>query len=137
MIEHEAAPRPRDWRAYADEPSPGFDLRVVESGGMVLGRVAGPLDVEHAPEFLARLQALCDTRRRLVVDLRRADYVDSAGVRALLKVQELLEPSGGELRLVVLPGSRVERTLRLLQLLQRFRVYESASAAWGNRSRAA
>jgi anti-anti-sigma regulatory factor len=55
-----------------------------------------------------------------LVDLRRAPWVDSAGVRALLQLQEELRAGDGELRLLLQPGSRVERTLSLLRLTPLF-----------------
>lgn len=79
-----------------------------------------PLDLEHSGAFLDRARALCRTCHCLVVNLDAAEFVDSAGVRALLALAGELETAGKELRLVVRPGSRVERTLSLLRLLERF-----------------
>ena len=107
-----------------------FELRLAETGKQVLVRVDGPLDVEHSPEFLRKLQPLCGSARRVVADLRRADYIDSAGVRALLKLQGQLRPNQGELVLVVDPGSRAMRTLKLLRLDNQFRMFDRASDAW-------
>jgi anti-anti-sigma factor len=117
------------WEPTETAPS-AFELRVVEAGRMALARVEGPLDVEHATRLLNRLQPLCRTARRLVIDLRRADYIDSSGVRALMLLHSELEGQGGELRLVVRPESRVERTLSLLRLHERFAFYTGAQEAW-------
>lgn len=110
-------------------PPPPFELKVAESGRQVLARVEGPLDVEHSPELLARLERVGGARR-VVVDLRGADYVDSAGVRALLRLQGELRAAQSELVLVMDPGSRAMRTLKLLRLDGQFRIFDRASEAW-------
>lgn len=118
--------------------TPGtFALKVAESGRMALARVEGPLNTEHCPGFLQRVQPLCHGLRRIVLDLRRTEYVDSCGVRALLKLQEELAAANGELRLVLLPGSTIERTLSLLRLTGQFKTYCNASEAWIRRPDAA
>jgi len=113
--------------------APRHALRIVEAGRMVLVDVQGPLDVEHTPRFEQQVRRFCRPGRKLVVDLRRAEFVDSAGVRTLLSLHQELQASGGELRLVVAAESRVERTLTLLQLQEHFRIYHNASEAWTQR----
>ena len=112
-------------------------LRINESGRSVLVRVDGPLDLEHSAPFLSRLDPLCASGRRVVVDLLHADYVDSSGVRAILQLQTLLSNVRGELRLVIRPGSRVERVFALLRLLDQLEVYPTVSEAWEGRTRVA
>jgi anti-anti-sigma factor len=97
---------------------------------MALARLEGPLDSATTAEVAQRLGRLVAPSRRLVLDLRLADYLDSTGVRALLALQGDLQAADGELRLVVHPASRVERTLTLLQLQDRFPIFTSASEAW-------
>ena len=105
-------------------------FKINESGRSVLVRVAGPLDLEHSPELLDRLSPLCTSGRRVVLDLLQADYVDSSGVRTVLQLQSLLGTVRGELRLVIQPGSRVERVFTLLRLMDQLEVYRTVSAAW-------
>lgn len=114
-------------------PTP-FNLRVVESGKLVLARIDGPLDYAHAEEVRERLEPFCRTARRVVIDLRRAEYLDSTGVRTLLQLQEAVEAQEAELRLVLSSGSRVYRTLALLHLEGRFAIYDSVSDAWIRRA---
>lgn len=117
-------------RSLSEGPSTPFELALVESGRMVLARVEGPLDMVNTPGFLGRLQPLARAAHRLVLDLRRAQYVDSDGMRALLLLHREFEANQAELRLVVTPGSRVERVMQLLRLREHFHVYENASDAW-------
>ena len=111
-----------------------FDLRVVESGKLVLARLDGPLDYAHAEEVRGRLEPFCHKARRVVIDLRRAQYLDSTGVRTLLQLQQAAEAHEAELRLVVCSGSHVYRTLSLLHLEERFAIYDSVSDAWIRRA---
>lgn len=106
------------------------DLRVVEAGRMILARLSGPLDAEHSQRLMERLRPLCAPSRKLVLDLRWTNFVDSAGVRALLELQDQLHAAHGELRLVVQPRSSVARTFKLLQLHTYFSMFPSASEAW-------
>jgi anti-sigma B factor antagonist len=115
----------------ATELAPAFELHLRQAGRTVLARVNGPLDLHHSPQFLNRMDPFQSGYRRVVVDLRDAEYVDSAGVRALLLLHRNLASSRSELRLVVKPGSRVERVLRLLKLDSYFHLYQCAVDAWG------
>src|SRR3954462_12936940 len=56
---------------------PSFDIKIAESGRMLLARVSGALDAGTAPLFDRRLQPYCAAGRRIVLDLRLTDYVDS------------------------------------------------------------
>lgn len=124
------------WERAARHTLP-YELRVVESGQMVMARVEGPLDVQSSAAFQERLMKFCEPKRCVVVDLRRADYIDSQGVRALIRLHERLEAAGSELRLVVRPSSRVQRVLTLLRLVDRFRIFPTGSDAWLRRADAA
>ncbi|HTE18267.1 MAG TPA: STAS domain-containing protein [Armatimonadota bacterium] len=115
----------------------GLDICTAETGSLALARINGPLDLATAPHFLNRLQPLFSPRRRVVLDLRGVDYIDSDGVRALLRVQQDVETDSGAIRLVVRPGSRVARTLSLLRLEHRFEIFESALDAWIRRPKRA
>lgn len=104
--------------------------RVWEAGRRVLARAFGELDGEAARALESRLLPLCRGRRRVVLDLRGVEYLDSNGVRALLRLHHQLQGQGGELRLVVHAGSRALRTLTLLQLDEHFAIHESLLLAW-------
>jgi anti-sigma B factor antagonist len=125
-----------DRRTPAPRVGSRFEVQISETGQSALALVRGPLDQDTAPRLRTRLAGYLHGARRVVIDLRQADYVDSSGVRALLTLHKDLEADSGELRLVVEPGSRVERVIKLLQLQGHFHVYETASEAWGQHSAA-
>lgn len=120
----------RNREAPAAERMPTFDVQVSVSGRAVLARVRGPLDLHYTPRMLDGLGEFTESSNRVVVDLRSSEYIDSTGVRALLAMHKSLESARGELRLVVQPGSRVERVIRLLQLERHFALYANPSEAW-------
>lgn len=109
-----------------------FEAKVSETGRGVLARVRGPLDLHSAAGFLLQVRRHASTGKLVVVDLREAQYVDSAGIRALLQMQKDVDAAHGDLRLVVAPGGRVERVIKLLQLQGHFRLFQSAADAWGH-----
>src|SRR6478609_8925988 len=129
-MEHGLARREGRRRLSGEREATPFELRFAQSGRAALARVDGPLSGEHCPRLLDGVRPLCRSLQRLVLDLRRTLYIDSAGVRALLQLQQDVEAAQGELRLVVTPGSRVEKTLSLLRLTARFQTFGTASDAW-------
>ena len=117
-------------RLAGEREAAPFELRVAQAGRAALARIDGPLSGEHCPRLLDGVRPLCRGLRRVVLDLRRTQYIDSSGIRALLQLQQEVEAGKGELRLVVMPGSRVERTLSLLRLTAHFQTFGTASEAW-------
>jgi anti-anti-sigma factor len=101
-----------------------------KGNAIALLTVTDVLDLSQAEAFLRRGRAMSINCRCIIVDLDRVRYVDSSGVRALLQLAEELELERKELRVVIQAGSRVERTLSLLQLLQRLQAFPSLKQAW-------
>ncbi len=97
---------------------------------MVLAEIAGALDIDQTPSLLNQLLPLCRASRRVVLDLRRAEFIDSTGVRGLLSLQKATEEAGGQFRLVTTENSQVRRILKLLAINGRFAMFESAIDAW-------
>lgn len=98
----------------------GFQLQVSEDAQSVAIRVIGALDIETAPALEARMLPVRPAVRRIVVDLREADYLESGGVKVLFALQEQLDDQEGNIRVLVRPGSPAERKIRLLRLAERF-----------------
>jgi anti-anti-sigma factor len=91
------------------------------------------VDVVTTPALSEALQPWRRRGQRLILDLRSVEYIESPGLRLLIALGDELLPSGGQIRLVVEPGSRVERTLGLVGLNQRFPIFHSAREAWEGR----
>jgi anti-anti-sigma factor len=106
-------------------------VRAFSCGRVAYARVSGPLELTAAAPFKQQIQRLLDTGcRALILDLSGVQFVDSEGVRALLSVRDEAEKRRARLRVVVPPGSPVERTLRLLRFDSLFSIFRSAAAAW-------
>ena len=56
--------------------------------------IEGRLDTVTAPEFEAKLGELLNGVSELVIDMAKVDYVSSAGLRVILKIQKLMVKQG-------------------------------------------
>jgi anti-sigma B factor antagonist len=121
------------WTRGVEGPRPLSDVRfkTLSCGRVGYARASGPLDVATADSFRQQVQRLLGTGcRALILDLSGVPFVDSEGVRALLGLRDEAASRSAWLRVVVTPGSSVERTLRLLRFDALFSIFCSASAAW-------
>jgi anti-anti-sigma factor len=72
-----------------------LDLQVTTSGGSTVVEVAGEIDVASAPELRHCLyQRIDGGARRLVVDLRQVDFIDSMGLGVLMGAKRRLLAEG-------------------------------------------
>jgi len=79
----------------------------------------GELDVATAPRVDEALASLRDDERELRVDLRELTFLDSTGLRTLLRARSVAQERGG--RLAVVPGpSAVQRVFELTGLVDQF-----------------
>jgi anti-anti-sigma factor len=100
-------------------PDP-FRCELVPEEGRVLVRLAGELDMSTVPILEARLrEALGGGARRLVVDLRGLDFMDSTGLTLLVRWGLGAEQDGYDLALVR-GEDRVHRLFELTGLDSRF-----------------
>src|SRR5206468_12261787 len=92
-------------------------------------RVSGPLDGVTSPALGEALQPFRRCGQGLILDLRLVEYIETPGLRLLMTLNEELQAEGSQVRLVVRPGSRVERTLRLAGLDQQCAVFHTVREA--------
>jgi anti-anti-sigma factor len=103
-------------RAYKQAVSGGLSMHVDRDGATVFARLAGELDLaaeEPLDKILDDLAGEADTRS-LVVDLRGVTFLDSIGLRILLKQEmsarrdafdfALIPPHGPAMRVLELSG---------------------------------
>jgi anti-anti-sigma factor len=99
------------------------NLQLYPGSGSVCARVVGPINRLTIPNLQQQVEGvLRDRGACLTIDLGGAEYLDSDGIRWLQQVDALVSAGNGELRLAVREGSRIDRTLRLLQLEKVFQV---------------
>jgi anti-sigma B factor antagonist len=94
-----------------------FDCAVEPERDGVRIVLSGPLDMATAPILEARLAELRDAgHRRLIVDLRRLDFIDSTGLRLLLARDAEARQDGFSFALIAGPP-RVQRLFELTRTL--------------------
>jgi anti-anti-sigma factor len=107
----------------AREGLPAFRARAAAAGSRSLLRLSGPLDTAAVPVLESALRPYRRGAWSLTIDVRAVEYIETPALRLLMALSDELPASGGRVFLVVLPGSRVERTLRLSGLDRRCPVY--------------
>jgi anti-sigma B factor antagonist len=98
-----------------------------EPAGVVIC-VSGELDIATVPTLRRRLGAALDRGvRRVVIDLRALEFLDSVAVAALLHVARQL--GDGRLAVVVAPDSYIRMVFEIAGLPQCLDVAETRAAA--------
>lgn len=88
-------------------------LEVARSGEVAVVTVRGDLDLASAPRLRgAALDELLAGHRRLVLDLRDLEFVDSVGLGMIVAVLKRARGLGGDVALVV-TTDRIRRPLEL------------------------
>ena len=83
--------------------------------------LAGELDIATAPDLEATIRSLCaDGVGEIVLDLSKLEFVDSAGLRAILSGKALCEEHGCQL-VMTHPREPVHRLFEVTGLLGRLR----------------
>jgi anti-anti-sigma factor len=97
-----------------------FGIATEWSGDTVVLRVTGELIAQHEAEVNEAVeQALATGAKHLLVDLRNVGFIDSLGVRSLIRSQ--LRSRAGDYSFAVIPGRgqvfRVVKTMGLDRVL--------------------
>lgn len=91
--------------------------------------VEGAVDLYAAPALKERADDVTDEgATRVIFDLSRVNFIDSAGLAALLDVLKSLENGAGTLSLVVTDYD-IERLLVITGLNETFSIFRSRDAA--------
>ena len=96
-----------------------FRVELVADGQSTVVTVCGELDLDSSPALddeLARLST--DGVGRVILDLRRLDFMDSTGLSTLVRAQERLEQAGRRLG-IVRGTQQVQRLLELTGVAER------------------
>jgi anti-sigma B factor antagonist len=97
--------------------------------GDVLLVVVGSVDIATAPELERALaRTLSEPAERLVIDLRRVDFMDASGVSLLLRQERRARAAGAALIVVKGPPA-VQRLFQLTGLGERLLVVDEPPAS--------
>ena len=95
-------------------------------------RVTGRVDATTAPDFEAKLKEhITGGNANLVLELDAADYISSAGLRALISAQKALKAKGGKL-VIAQPSQRVKEVMQLAGLDPLFPIFPDTESAVGS-----
>jgi anti-anti-sigma factor len=114
---------PSEHPAPTVDVSPGEDTVRLTVTGELTDAARRPLVREITDRLLAQ-----PGLRRIELDLRGVDFVNSAGLAVLVQVQKLAAPRAIEVALVA-PTTAVVRPLQLTGLWHRFTITEHEGAA--------
>jgi anti-anti-sigma factor len=100
----------------------GIDLQIDRNGTTATVKVAGEIDLTSAPRLDDEVTGLIeDSVSRLTITLGGVSFMDSTGLRVLLKASKLLDASGGTLVLDE-PSDPVRRLLEVSGLDSHFQI---------------
>ncbi len=98
-----------------------------------LVKVSGSIDSDTSPQLARAFQAITDADRfKIVFDMSDVEYISSAGLRVLIKTQQMCKRwNRGE---VVLAGvsERLYKTLDLVGYTRFFKLVDNAATAVGS-----
>ena len=105
-------------------------IEIITEEGEGQARIAlvGELDIASAPQFEEGLEKMeAGAPAVLVLDLRKVEFIDSTGLRAVISADERAR-SGGR-RLVIIRGTTaVERVFSVTQLDQRLEIVDDPAS---------
>jgi anti-anti-sigma factor len=92
-----------------------MSLEFVSEAETITVRVAGDVDLASGGLLEEAMAQLGDEPRSLVVDLRGVSFIDSTGIRMLLRVHHACEANGGSL-VVAAPSKAVRQLFDLAKV---------------------
>ena len=99
--------------------------------GVAVARFTGRLDFTSAPEARDQFAtAIAAGQRKLIVDLSKVGFVDSAGLGSLIGGMRAARLAGGDLR-IANPSEQVKMLLSLTSLDQVLKIHPTIEEAVG------
>jgi len=90
-----------------------FSVEIAQRDGGIEAALSGEIDLSTVEELQERLEtALEDDPRLIVLDLRQVSFLDSSGLRLILRLNKRQEDNDGRL-VLVRGGRRVARVLEI------------------------
>lgn len=107
-----------------------MDIGVRKTGDVTIvdftGRLAAGVSDTLLPKIIR--EVLEEGSKKILLNLSGMDYIDSNGLGELVQSYREAQRAGAALRLLK-PQDRVQKTLRLTNLLPMFKVYDSEEEA--------
>ncbi|MDD5198502.1 MAG: STAS domain-containing protein [Terrimicrobiaceae bacterium] len=96
-----------------------LEIEVTRQTGAVIAALKGSINAANAEEAAASLLPLAQAGGRLVLDASRLEFISSAGLRLLLRLQRAAADAGGRLVLAGL-SPEVSEVMLVTGFLQHF-----------------
>jgi anti-sigma B factor antagonist len=102
-------------------------IEVDQNGGTTVVKLHGELDLASASAFSAQLdQTTSNAPAAVVLDLTALEFIDSTGLRSILRIDESCRESGR--RFAVVPGeSQVARLFEIARVQEHLELISSAA----------
>jgi anti-anti-sigma factor len=101
-------------------PPDHFDVRTETRGDTLVVRAFGELDLSVVGRFEEEVrQAVLGTVMRVLLDLSEVSFIDSTGLRAIVKAQELAAVRGKEFRIWGEISPAIERAFDVTGMAER------------------
>lgn len=98
------------------------------NGNATVVVVSGRVDSVTAATLDTELGKIVQDDKKIVLDLKNVSYLSSAGVRAIVRVLQTAQKSGGGVKLASIP-SHVEEVLQTVGMMHVFQSYPSVDEA--------
>jgi anti-sigma B factor antagonist len=85
-----------------------FNAHVTRGGQASTVRVAGEIDAATAPELAAAIEHGSADGRTVLLDLDETTFIDSAGLRIIMRAAQSLELTGSYLQLIAASPAAVQ-----------------------------
>ena len=82
-----------------------LNVNVEENGSEVVFYVEGKLDTMTSPQLEAEIEKRIDSANKIIIDVKKLQYVSSAGLRVFLAADQAMEEKGGEMNMRNVPES--------------------------------
>jgi len=104
------------------------EIYIEKTGDILIITLSGALNASLGERLLEKLKTQLERARNVLIDLTDVDYLDSAGMGALVSIQMSTKRKGDRCILAGLQGAPLE-VMKSSQLLRIFQVQDSRQAA--------
>lgn len=104
------------------------EIYIEKTGDILVITLSGALNASLGERLLEKLKTQLERARNVLIDLTDVDYLDSAGMGALVSIQMSTKRKGDRCILAGLQGAPLE-VMKSSQLLRIFQVQDSRQGA--------
>jgi anti-anti-sigma factor len=109
-----------------------FSITSERNGDITIVTVSGRVDSVTAASMDSELAKIEHDNKKIVLDLKDVAYMSSAGIRAIVKVLQSTQKTGGGVRLANLPDNVIDvlETVGMTQMVETYPTVDEAVAGF-------